>query len=73
MHPPVLGDEKIYRKQAAAYTKHTVGTLAVYDSTKKYDLQPQKEENGRVYYWRSVLNEYRERRLKPKQSRERKF
>ena len=65
MHQHKTGDEKVYRKAAAPYVKHTVRTLRVYDSTKRYDLQPQKEENGRVYYWRSVLDEYRERRLKP--------
>lgn len=66
MHPPIAGDQKVYRKQAAPYVKHTVRTLRVYDSTKKYDFKPQKEKNGRVYYWQSVLEEYRERRLKPK-------
>ncbi|OQP60355.1 hypothetical protein A3860_33795 [Niastella vici] len=66
MQLPITGDKKIYRKHAASFVKHAVGTLAVYDSTKRYDFKPQKEENGRVYYWQSVLEEYRERRLKPK-------
>jgi hypothetical protein len=65
MQLPKTEDRKIYRKDAAPFIKHTVGTLAVYDSMKAPDLQPQKEKNGRVYYWQSVLQEYRERRLKP--------
>jgi hypothetical protein len=66
MQPPTAQDQKVYRKDAVPIVKHTVGTLAVYDSTKKYDFKPQKDANGHVWYWRSVLIEYRERRLKPK-------
>jgi hypothetical protein len=40
MQPSIAVDQKVYRKDAVPIVKHTVGTLAVYDSTKNYDFNP---------------------------------
>lgn len=50
------------RKAAANYLRVTVGTLAVWDCTKRYDLRPLKVGRS-VRYRLSSLNEFIERQL----------
>ena len=50
------------RKAAAKYLRVTVGTLAVWDCTKRYDLQPLKVGRS-VRYRLSALNKFIERQL----------
>jgi len=50
------------RKAAANYLRVTVGTLAVWDCTKRYDLQPLKVGRS-VRYRLSALNKFIERQL----------
>ena len=55
-------DTLMDRKSAARYLRVTPGTLAVWDSTKRYDLQPLKV--GRlVRYRKSSLDSFAERQL----------
>lgn len=50
-------DTLFNRKQAAQYTGFTAGTLAVWDCTKRYDLQPIKIGRS-VRYRKSVLDAF---------------
>jgi predicted DNA-binding transcriptional regulator AlpA len=45
------------RRQAAAYLNISIGTLAVWDCTKRYNLEPIKIGN-RVRYRRSSLDQF---------------
>jgi hypothetical protein len=55
--------EEIFdRPTAARYLKFSPGTLAVWDSTKRYDLSPIKIGRS-VRYKKSVLDQFLERRL----------
>lgn len=58
---PIL-EPLLDRKAAANYLRVTVGTLAVWDCTKRYDLQPLKVGRS-VRYRLSSLNEFIERQL----------
>lgn len=49
------------RKEVARYLKISPGTLAVWDSTKRYDLQPIKV-GAAVRYRRTVIEEFLHRR-----------
>lgn len=56
VHEPLLN-----RKEAARYINYSYGTLAVWDSTKRYDLKPIKI--GRtVRYRKSTLDAFLEER-----------
>ena len=50
-------DTLLNRKQAARYTGFTAGTLAVWDCTKRHDLQPIKIGRS-VRYRKSVLDAF---------------
>lgn len=50
--------DELCRKTAAEYLNKTPECLTTMDSVKKYDLQPFKKEDGKVYYYRSVLDEF---------------
>ena len=50
-------DTLMNRKQAARYTGFTAGTLAVWDCTKRHDLQPIKIGRS-VRYRKSVLDAF---------------
>ncbi|MBL7867393.1 MAG: helix-turn-helix domain-containing protein [Flavobacterium lindanitolerans] len=50
-------DTLFNRKQAARYTGFTAGTLAVWDCTKRYDLQPIKIGRS-VRYRKSILDAF---------------
>ncbi|WP_367282343.1 helix-turn-helix domain-containing protein [Arcicella rosea] len=58
---PIL-EPLLDRKAAARYLRVTVGTLAVWDCTKRYDLRPLKVGRS-VRYRLSSLNEFIERQL----------
>ncbi len=58
---PIL-EPLLDRKAAANYLRVTVGTLAVWDCTKRYDLRPLKVGRS-VRYRLSSLNEFIERQL----------
>lgn len=47
----------LLRKEAARRLKVSCGTLAVWDSIKRYDLRPICI-NGRIYYWKDDLVRY---------------
>ncbi|MEZ5016097.1 MAG: helix-turn-helix domain-containing protein [Flavipsychrobacter sp.] len=51
-HDPIFN-----RKEAAAYINYSYNTLAVWDSTKRYDLQPIKIGRS-VRYRRSSLDAF---------------
>lgn len=53
------------REQAAAYLNITIGTLAVWDCTKRYNLEPIKIGN-RVRYRRSSLDRFIEEQINSK-------
>ena len=55
-------DQLLDRKAAAKYLKVTPGALAVWDCTKRYDLQPLKAGRS-VRYRRSSLDKFIERKL----------
>lgn len=59
-HEPLLD-----RKTAAKYLKVSPGTLAVWDCTKRYNLQPLKIGRA-VRYRRSSLDQFLESQLKHK-------
>jgi excisionase family DNA binding protein len=50
------------RREAANYLRISPGTLAVWDSTKRYDLKPLKVGRS-VRYRRSELDKFIERQL----------
>lgn len=52
------------RKTAAKYLSISPGTLAIWDSTKRYDLKPIKVGRA-VRYRRSVLEQFLEDRMRP--------
>jgi hypothetical protein len=58
-HDPLLN-----RKEAARYINFAPGTLAVWDCTKRYDLNPIKVGRA-VRYRRSDLDKFLERNLFP--------
>ncbi|TKT93311.1 helix-turn-helix domain-containing protein [Dyadobacter frigoris] len=61
--PKILpADQLLDRKAAAKYLKVTPGTLAVWDCTKRYDLQPLKAGRS-VRYRLSSLDKFIERNL----------
>ena len=69
MNTPVHPEEELFdRKAAAKYlggsTPLSPGTLAVWDSTKRYDLKPIKV-GGAVRYRKSNLDKFLEERQKP--------
>ena len=51
-------------KEAARYVRMSPGYLAVLDCTKSFDLKPVKIR-GRVYYYKSVLDDFLNADLKP--------
>jgi hypothetical protein len=55
-------DRLLDRKAAAEYLRVTPGTLAVWDCTKRYDLQPLKAGRS-VRYRLSSLDKFIERKL----------
>jgi hypothetical protein len=65
-------DDPLYDREGAAIyitppqrkRPYSVGTLAVWDCTKRYDLQPIKI-NGKVYYRQSILDRFIREQLKP--------
>jgi hypothetical protein len=57
-------DPLLNRTEAWAYTGFKPGTLAVWDSTGMYDLQPIKFSNA-VRYRLSSLNKFADSRTKP--------
>lgn len=57
--------DEFCRVEAASYIDSTPGSLATIDSTKQYDLKPFKKTNGKVYYHRSVLDEFADLDLRP--------
>jgi predicted site-specific integrase-resolvase len=59
-----LSEPLLDRKTAAKLLGVSPGTLAVWDSTKRYDLQPLRAGN-RVRYRRSVLEEHLNRQVRP--------
>lgn len=60
MNMPVY-EPLLNRKEAARYINYSYGTLAVWDSTKRYDLKPIKI--GRtVRYRKSTLDAFLEER-----------
>lgn len=65
-----LEDPFYNRQEAAIYISrpskrsYSPGTLAVWDCTKKYDLQPVKI-NGEICYRKSSLDRFLRERLKP--------
>lgn len=61
---PYRFDPLLNRIEAYAYTGFKPGTLAVWDSTKAYDLQPIKFGNA-VRYRLSSLNRFADDRIKP--------
>lgn len=61
---PTDHDPLMPRKEAATYINSTVGTMAVWDCTKKYDLKPVRRGN-RAYYYKSVLDEFKLRHMRP--------
>jgi predicted DNA-binding transcriptional regulator AlpA len=54
-------DQLFNRKEAARYINYSYGTLAVWDSTKRYDLKPIKIGRS-VRYRRSSLDAFLEER-----------
>ncbi|MBK8227481.1 MAG: DNA-binding protein [Flavobacteriales bacterium] len=52
------------RYEASAFTGFKPGTLAVWDSTKAYDLEPIKFGNA-VRYRLSSLNRFADERIRP--------
>ena len=50
-------DPLMNRKEAARYISFKAGTLAVWDSTKRYDLKPIKIGKS-VRYRKSVLDDF---------------
>lgn len=71
-HAQAYLDDPLYDcKEAAIYITppqrkrpYSIGTLAVWRCTKRYDLQPIKI-NGEVYYRKSSLDRFLRERLKP--------
>lgn len=57
-------DPLLSRKEAARYVRMSPGYLAILDCTKAIDLKPVKIRN-RVYYYKSVLDEFLNADLKP--------
>lgn len=57
-------DELLTRPEAARYLKVTVGTLAVWDCTKRYNLEPLYVGKRSVRYRRSSLDRFLEEQLK---------
>lgn len=57
-------DPLLSRKEAAKYMRMSPGSLAVIDCMKTYDLEPVKI-GGRAYYYKSVLDKFLSRNLKP--------
>lgn len=55
-HDPLLS-----RKQADRYTGYSYHSFATWDYRKTYDLKPIKHR-GKVYYRRSVLDDFMERK-----------
>ena len=53
-------DQLFNRKEAAAYIKYSYNTLAVWDSSKRYDLQPIKIGRS-IRYRRSSLDAFLEK------------
>lgn len=61
MHACKCGhDPLMTRKEAAAYLGTTAGTLAFWDSTKRYNLRPVKLGRHSVRYRRSDLDRFLE-------------
>ena len=61
---PYRFDPLLSRVEAYAYTGFKPGTLAVWDSTGAYDLQPIKFGNA-VRYRLSSLNRFADERIRP--------
>lgn len=61
---PYRFDPLLNRPEAWAYTGFKPGTLAVWDSTRSYDLQPIKFANA-VRYRLSSLNRLADDRIRP--------
>lgn len=59
-------DMLLDRKAAAAYLGVKPGTLAVWDCTKKYDLNPLKVGKKSVRYRRADLDAFLQRQLQGK-------
>lgn len=60
---PLEPEPLMSRKDAARYLSISPGTLAVWDSTKRYDLKPIKVGTA-VRYRRSVIEEFLNRQFK---------
>ncbi|MES2479444.1 MAG: helix-turn-helix domain-containing protein [Bacteroidota bacterium] len=65
----VLLEPLLDRKMAAKLLNVSPGTLAVWDSTKRYNLQPLRAGN-RVRYRRSVLEDFLNRQVQPAHERQ---
>lgn len=57
-------DELLCRKKAAKFLDFSPGTLAVWDCTKRYNLEPIKIGRS-IRYKRSVLIRFRDERQRP--------
>ena len=66
MPKPKSSDDLLTRKEAAKYLGGlNPGTLAVWDCTKRYDLQPIKIGRRAVRYRRSSLDRFLSDQTKP--------
>ena len=52
------------RKEAAEFAGTTAKSLSTGDCNKRHNLHPRKI-NGKIYYPKSILKEYRDRNLMP--------
>ena len=57
-------DPMLNREEASAYTGFAKGSLATFDSTKRYNLYPLKFDNA-VRYHLSSLNRFGDEHLRP--------
>ncbi|WP_205529397.1 hypothetical protein [Taibaiella koreensis] len=64
LHCPCRFDPLLTRVEAAAYTGFEPGTLATWDYTKRYDLQPIRYVNA-VRYRLSSINRFADLQINP--------